>query len=273
MNAARLRELAWQAAVLGLVCAAVVLAGLQAAANLKARGIARGFDYFGRAAASRSRPARWHTRRATPTRGRWWSGSSTRCGCRRSAMSVATVLGVGVGIGAPVAPAALAGRGRGDRGAPQHAAAAPAASVAFALVAAAGAARGACSSGPASRCASRGLYLPAPWGSPVVSRFGVQGGLWISPEFATLLVGLSICTAAYIGEIVRGGVLAVDQGQTDAAAALGLSRGRRCGTCCCRRRVRMMVPPMTSQFVNVVKNSSLGVAIGYPDLISLPARP
>ncbi len=102
-----------------------------------------------------------------------------------------------------------------------------------------------------------------------MSRFGVEGGLWISPEFATLLVGLSVGAAAYIGEIVRGSVLAIDQGQADAAAALGLSRWQTLRHVLLPGAVPMMVPPMTSQFVNVVKNSSLGVAIGYPDLISL----
>src|SRR4029453_3091282 len=102
-----------------------------------------------------------------------------------------------------------------------------------------------------------------------MARFGGEGGLWISPEFATLLVGLSIGAAAFIGEIVRGGVLAVDQGPGGAAAALGLSRGQTLRRVLLPQAVPLMLPPLTSQFVNVVKNSSLGVAIGYPDLILL----
>jgi general L-amino acid transport system permease protein len=102
-----------------------------------------------------------------------------------------------------------------------------------------------------------------------MSRFGIEGGLWISPEFATLLVGLSVGASAYIGEIVRGGVLALDPGQADAAASLGLTRWQTLRHVLLPGAVPMMVPPMISQFVNVVKNSSLGVAIGYPDLISL----
>ncbi len=123
----------------------------------------------------------------------------------------------------------------------------------------------------------RGVFLPGlAWGHgtvtvdrPVMSLFGFQGGWSITPEFAALLIGLSTCTAAFIGEIVRGGIVAVDSGQTEAAAALGLSRGRTLRLVVFPQALRMMIPPATSQFVNVAKNSSLAVAIGYPDLISI----
>jgi general L-amino acid transport system permease protein len=103
----------------------------------------------------------------------------------------------------------------------------------------------------------------------VLTGFDYQGGISISPEFAALLIGLSTCTAAFIGEIVRGGILAVDRGQTEAAAALGLSRMQRLRLVVFPQALRVMVPPATSQFLNLVKNSSLAVAIGYPDLISI----
>ena len=123
----------------------------------------------------------------------------------------------------------------------------------------------------------RGLYLPAlAWHDgasflewPELVGFDFRGGTSISPEFAALLIGLTSCTAAYLGEIVRGGILAVDQGQKDAAAALGLSRGRALRLIVLPQALPVIIPPATSQFLNLVKNSSLAVAIGYPDLISV----
>ncbi len=125
----------------------------------------------------------------------------------------------------------------------------------------------------------RGLFVPSllwhsgyPWISiepPVLVGFGFQGGASVSPEFAALLVGLTTYTAAFIGEIVRGGVLAVDRGQQEAAAALGLSRAQVLRLVLLPQALRVVIPPTTGQFLNLTKNSSLAVAIGYPDLISI----
>jgi general L-amino acid transport system permease protein len=104
---------------------------------------------------------------------------------------------------------------------------------------------------------------------PALIGFDFRGGISISPEFAALLIGLSTYTAAFIGEIVRGGILAVDRGQAEAAAALGLSRGKVLRFVVLPQALRVIVPPTTSQFLNLIKNSSLAVAIGYPDLISI----
>jgi general L-amino acid transport system permease protein len=104
---------------------------------------------------------------------------------------------------------------------------------------------------------------------PALIGFNFRGGLSISPEFAALLIGLSTYTAAFIGEIVRGGVLSVDRGQSEAAKALGLSRGRVLRLVVLPQALRVITPPTTSQFLNLLKNSSLAVAIGYPDLISI----
>jgi general L-amino acid transport system permease protein len=104
---------------------------------------------------------------------------------------------------------------------------------------------------------------------PVLTGFDFHGGLSISPEFAALLIGLSTYTAAFIGEIVRGGILAVNNGQTEAAAALGLSRGQTLRRVILPQALPVIIPPATSQFLGLVKNSSLAVAIGYPDLISI----
>ncbi|MEO8144540.1 MAG: ABC transporter permease subunit [Betaproteobacteria bacterium] len=104
---------------------------------------------------------------------------------------------------------------------------------------------------------------------PELSGFNFTGGAALSPEFVALLFGLVIYTAAFIAEIVRAGVLAVDRGQSEAAQALGLPRRRAMRLVILPQALRVIVPPMTSQYLNITKNSSLAVAIGYPDLVSI----
>jgi general L-amino acid transport system permease protein len=103
---------------------------------------------------------------------------------------------------------------------------------------------------------------------PVLRGFNFQGGGTISPELVALLFGLVVYTAAYIAEIVRAGILAVPHGQTEAARALGLQSGRILRLVVLPQALRVIVPPMTSQYLNLTKNSSLAVAIGFPDLVS-----
>ena len=103
------------------------------------------------------------------------------------------------------------------------------------------------------------------WPSP--GPFGPEGGLGILPEFAALLLGLSTYTAAFIAEIVRAGLNSVARGQGEAAAALGLSRAKTLRLVTIPQAMRVIVPPLTSQYLNVTKNSSLAVLIGYPDLV------
>jgi general L-amino acid transport system permease protein len=104
---------------------------------------------------------------------------------------------------------------------------------------------------------------------PTLQGFNLAGGGALTPEFAALLGGLSLYTAAFIAEIVRAGVLAVDRGQFEAAAALGLPRRRAMRLVILPQALRVIVPPLTSQYLNLTKNSSLAVAIGYPDLVSI----
>ncbi|MFY8095185.1 MAG: amino acid ABC transporter permease [Niveispirillum sp.] len=104
---------------------------------------------------------------------------------------------------------------------------------------------------------------------PVLQGFNFRGGMTLSPEFAALLFGLVIYTAAFIGEIVRSGILAVPKGQTEAATALGLTRGQVLRLVVLPQALRVIIPPTTSQFLNLTKNSSLAVAIGYPDFVSI----
>ena len=104
---------------------------------------------------------------------------------------------------------------------------------------------------------------------PQLQGFNFAGGMTLTPEFAALLGGLTTYTAAFIAEIVRAGVLAVDRGQFEAAYALGLRPRRAMRLVVLPQALRVIVPPLTSQFLNLTKNSSLAVAIGYPDLVSI----
>jgi general L-amino acid transport system permease protein len=104
---------------------------------------------------------------------------------------------------------------------------------------------------------------------PALSGFDFQGGRVVYPEFAALLLGLSTYTAAFIAEVVRAGILSVDKGQGEAAMALGLTPGQRLRLVTLPQALRVIIPPMTSQYLTLAKNSSLAVAIGYPDLVAI----
>lgn len=97
--------------------------------------------------------------------------------------------------------------------------------------------------------------------------FNLRGGLQLAPEFVALTFGLVTYTAGFIAEIVRAGINAVPRGQSEAAAALGLSRGALLRLVVVPQALRLVIPPLTSQWLNIVKNSSLAVFIGYPDLV------
>lgn len=116
---------------------------------------------------------------------------------------------------------------------------------------------------------NRGLFFPTFSGVPELQGFNFAGGGALSPEFAALLVGLSVYTAAFIAEIVRAGVNAVPRGQWEAARGLGLRRRHVLRHVVAPQALRVIVPPLTSQYLNLTKNSSLAVAIGYPDLVSI----
>jgi len=113
------------------------------------------------------------------------------------------------------------------------------------------------------------LGMPLTFEYPTASRFGPRGGARIFPEFLGLLVALSTYTAAYIAEIVRAGILAINRGQTEASYALGLRPGQALRLVIIPQAMRVIIPPMTNQFLNLTKNSSLAVAIAYPDLVSV----
>lgn len=104
---------------------------------------------------------------------------------------------------------------------------------------------------------------------PVLRGFNFQGGLAVLPELAALLVALTIYTASFIAEIVRSGINAVSHGQTEAAMSLGLPRAKTLKLVIIPQALRIIIPPLTSQYLNLTKNSSLAMAIGYPDLVSV----
>jgi general L-amino acid transport system permease protein len=110
---------------------------------------------------------------------------------------------------------------------------------------------------------------PASFDYPALQGFNYVGGAQIKPEFIALLLGLTLYTATYIGEIVRAGILAVAHGQTEASYALGLRSSTTLRLVIMPQAMRVIIPPLTSQYLNLTKNSSLAVAVGYPDLVSV----
>lgn len=110
---------------------------------------------------------------------------------------------------------------------------------------------------------------PVSFEMPQLRGFNFAGGLRLIPEFVALLIALSTYTAAFIAEIVRAGVLAIHKGQVEAGASLGLSRGAVTRLIVVPQALRVILPPLTNQYLNLTKNSSLAVAIGYPDLVSV----
>jgi general L-amino acid transport system permease protein len=111
--------------------------------------------------------------------------------------------------------------------------------------------------------------FPVTFEVPQLRGFNFVGGLRLLPEFVALLIALSTYTAAFIAEVVRAGILAVPRGQTEAAFALGLRRGPMLRLIVVPQALRVIVPPLTNQYLNLTKNSSLAVAIGYPDLVAV----
>lgn len=104
---------------------------------------------------------------------------------------------------------------------------------------------------------------------PTVGNFGPRGGMQVIPELIALVIALSTYTAAFIAEIVRAGILAINRGQTEASYALGLRPGQTLRLNIIPQAMRVIIPPLTSQYLNLTKNSSLAVAIAYPDLTAI----
>jgi general L-amino acid transport system permease protein len=111
--------------------------------------------------------------------------------------------------------------------------------------------------------------LLTPWDLPILRGFNYRGGFVLVPEFVALFAALSTYTAGFIAEIVRGGVQSVPQGQIDAARALGLGGGRIARLVVIPQALPVIIPPITGQYLNLIKNSSFGAAIAYPEIVSV----
>ncbi len=113
------------------------------------------------------------------------------------------------------------------------------------------------------------MGAPLSWDYPALQRFNFSGGMVVIPELAALLIALSVYTAAFIAEAVRSGILAVSHGQSEAAHALGLRQGATLRLVVIPQALRVIIPQLTSQYLNLTKNSSLATAVGYPDLVAV----
>jgi general L-amino acid transport system permease protein len=113
------------------------------------------------------------------------------------------------------------------------------------------------------------LGAPTKMDIPVLKGFNFQGGMSFSPEFIALLLGLVLYTAAFVAEVVRAGIQSVSKGQTEAAMAIGLKQAHVLNLVILPQALRVIIPPLTSQMLNLTKNSSLAVAIGFPDFVSV----
>ena len=109
---------------------------------------------------------------------------------------------------------------------------------------------------------------PLTWEYPELKGFNFKGGLVLRPEFVALWIALSLYTAAFIAEIVRAGIQAISHGQTEAAYALGIRPGRTMQLVIIPQALRVIIPPLSSQYLNITKNSSLAIAIGYMDIVA-----
>ncbi|WP_395700988.1 amino acid ABC transporter permease [Aquabacterium sp.] len=110
---------------------------------------------------------------------------------------------------------------------------------------------------------------PTAWQVPKVGDVSVEGGSALTPEYLSVLIGLTLYTSSFVAEVVRAGIQSVPRGQTEAAGALGLARGQQMRLVVLPQALRVIIPPITNQYLNLTKNSSLAVAIGYPDVVSI----
>lgn len=111
--------------------------------------------------------------------------------------------------------------------------------------------------------------MPTQWSIPEAGRFMIEGGGSVSPEFMAVLISLTFYTASFVAEVVRGGIQSVSLGQKEASAALGLAPRQTMNLVVLPQAMRVIIPPLTNQYLNLTKNSSLAVAVGYPDVVSI----
>ena len=278
MSFDRIRPLLWNAASFGIAGLCIFALLRTASANLHARGIASGFGFL--AASARlpiaDAPAWFDSGHATYAQA-LLVGVVNTLEIALVAMLLATVVGVAVGAGRlslhPLARAVCTTYVEAMRNVPvllhiflwyQLAINLPGPTEAYHPFGLA-------------ILSNRGLFLPAltlvdgslAFVVPRPDGFGVDGGIVVSPEYVALLVGIASYAAAFVAEIVRAAVLAVPVGQWHAAAALGMTRGTAFTRVVLPQAARMALPPLTSEYLGILKNSSLAVAIGYQDVVAI----
>lgn len=280
MNAHRLRLVLWQAVAFGVVGLGVFLLLRITSQNLHARGIASGFDFLHAVARVPVANASLPFESGVDSYGRaLLIGVVNTLKISFAAIVLATLIGVLVGSGRlsanPLVRAVCATYVEAMRNVPvllhifiwyQLAINLPGPSDAynpFGLFIA----------------SNRGIFLPGlhwelgqwlpSFEIPKVDGFDVAGGIGMSPEYAALLVGISTYSASFIAEIVRGAILAVPHGQWEAGGSVGLTRGVVFRKVVLPQAARLSMPPVTSEYLGILKNSSLAVAIGYQDVVAI----
>jgi general L-amino acid transport system permease protein len=276
-NDARTRAVAWQVAAVVVVCAIATLVAIQTIDNLEQRGIVSGFDYLTRAAGFEIAASPMSYSSGDSNARALAVGLVNSLRVALLGILIATALGIVIGVARLSKIWVVSASARAYVELMRNTPLLLQLLFWYSLSQSLPEPRAALNPFPGVFLCFQGLFLPRlAWrdGSlglehAALSGFGFQGGTSVSPEFAALLIGLSTCTAAFIGEIVRGGILSVGKGQMEAAAALGLSRRKVLRLVVLPQALPVILPPTTSQFLNVIKNSSLAVAIGYADLISI----
>jgi general L-amino acid transport system permease protein len=267
---AKLRRIAYQAAALAVVCGFAFLLLGNAVQNLEARRIASGFAFLARQAGFEIGETAFIAYGATDSYLRALAvGLANTLKVSVLAIILATLLGTVIGLAAFSSNVLSRQAGQAYVEFIRNVPLLVQLLFWYTLLTALPHPREALQPLPGVFLSNRGIAFPLPGSTPVLEGFNFSGGATLGPEFAALLAGLVVYSAAFIGEIVRAGVLSVRRGQVEAARALGLGERDTLRHVVAPQALRVIVPPLASQYLNVVKNSSLAVAIGYQHLVSV----
>lgn len=269
-RSAEFRRLAWQALALGLLALLAWLLAGRIVAGLQARGIRSGFAFLFEPAGFSIGEGLFEFDAGQPYWRAFLVGLLNTLRVAAGAIVLATVLGLLVGIGRLSRNFLVRSLSRAYvevfRNIPLLL---QLLTVYFLLAEKLPPAMEALELLPGVFLSKSGLALP--WGGevPVREGFGIAGGAALTPEFLAVLIALSCYGAAYLAEIVRAGIQSVPRGQVEAADALGFTPRQRLRWVVLPLALRLMVPPATNQYLNLTKNSSLAVVVGYPELVSI----
>lgn len=273
----RWRAVAWQVAVVAAVVAALAWLGHNTVANMAARGIRTGFGFLSESAGFDIGETPIAYQSFDPYWRAFVVGLLNTLRVAVPGIVLATLLGLALGAGQLSPHALLRGLCRSIVGLVRNVPLLLQLLCLYLLLAEAlPDVFDAWHFGGIAVLSKGGLALPSlgwnegfVWHLPRVEGFAVEGGVTLSPEYLALLVGLVVYTGAFIAEVVRAGLQAVPRGQTEAAHSLGLTRAQALRRIVLPQALRLIVPPLTGQYLNLTKNSSLAVAVGYPELVSV----